>query len=371
MPQTKYWIKQAVSSVFLVCLYHVGILISFFSVVFFRSALVQIPIFYIFFLLPLQITFLRSGKHVFFHRAAISLVLLIVIRWFMGSSLGDSTQFRGMEVVLRTFLLIELVTLASLVAGLAFIDLYTQRWGVLRRVLAATVAAGAAGFLLSLVLSSNSGISTALNELFVDGTAYLQGLLAEGASLPEEMEDSSLFIAGFWQYVQSGSMFGYFVNLSLAWYVGTVWFRRITASRGSHAVDSPAAARAANAGNPRTGQRMLGRFTLGEAYIWPLIVCWGGVLASRFVNTGSLAIVAWNGGLIFLSLYALQGLAIILHLIKRLPFLKSPFSFLILGLIALFFYPPLVFILVVLAAGLGVSEIWIKYRKRDKENETE
>ncbi len=152
---------------------------------------------------------------------------------------------------------------------------------------------------------------------------------------------------GFWHYVLSGFMFGYFINLSITVYLGRLWEARTFGA----------------------GQRLprLKEFMIPEIFVWPLIACWAVVLLGRFQDLRGIEIVALNGGLILLFLYGLQGIGILRHLVDKHGLRRRFNMIAILVVILMLIFPPLAILLLVLVPGLGVSEIWIKFRQTRKE----
>ncbi len=103
-------------------------------------------------------------------------------------------------------------------------------------------------------------------------------------------------------------------------------------------------------------------FFLPEKFIWPLMFSWAGVLADRIVGLGFFGYLLINTGWIFLFIYILNGFGILRYLTE---------NGLITGLIAIavagaavltLIIPGLYIVLIVGVCGLGVSEVWIKYR---------
>ncbi|MEW5816027.1 MAG: DUF2232 domain-containing protein, partial [Spirochaetota bacterium] len=105
------------------------------------------------------------------------------------------------------------------------------------------------------------------------------------------------------------------------------------------------------------------RFSLPDFFIWPLLVSWAGILLDLFKNIGILGYVFWNAGFISLFLFGLQGLGIIRFLFGKHKVARG--LRLISGIVLAVFilWPGLNIIVMIGIPGLGVSELWIKYRK--------
>jgi hypothetical protein len=368
----KFWVRLTFSSVVQVILYHLGIFFSLFLMLLIRNSVLQIPIYFVFYLLPLQITFIRKGREAFLYSIFISFVILLLFRLYMASAVlkniremtitrSDLVIFKDVGAVIFPLILVELATLASLVGGLTLVNLYyDKRRGTLYKMLSATAGAAMVGIVLALLLNANRIFVSTMEKLFAEIMQYFRAMLMEMSSASQGGEEAapplqglnpSVLMRGFWYYVIGGFAFGYFINLSITLYAGRVWEAR-TYGRLSRL-------------------KRLTHFYLPDNFIWPLIGFWSVVLASRFVNLHGVEIIAWNGGLVFLFLYGLQGLGILRHLMTRYRILRRLNLLIIMSILIVIFFPPLTIVLIILVPGLGVSEIWIKYRLERKEKDEE
>jgi hypothetical protein len=139
----------------------------------------------------------------------------------------------------------------------------------------------------------------------------------------------------------------YFLVLTFCWRVGSVI--------GARSLGRP------------PGVTPLVAFRPPEALIWPLIAGLALVLLDLVVPLGPLELAGWNLLLIMLFLYGLAGLGILRFLLDRLGAPRSMrlLAWLVLGVLAV--APGVNAALAVVISGLGVSETWINYRKRGKE----
>ena len=366
----KYWAKLTLSSVVQVILYHIGL---FFSAVvmmlLMRSNVIQVPVYFVFYLVPLQFLLVRKGREAFIYRIFISFVILILFRFYMASSVAKNIEemtitrpefsiLKDVGAVVLPLIMIELVTLASLVGGLALINLYQdRRWGTLYKLLFATAGATGIGVVMTLVLSADRGFVIAMEKLFAEAMGYLGEMVREMSGIqggdaavePLRGLDTTLLMKSFWYYVIGGLAFGYFMNLSITWYVTKIWEARTYGREVKRLVD----------------------FHLPDNFIWPLIGSWSVVLLGRFVNLYSLEIIAWNGGLVFLFLFGLQGMGILRHFMRKYRISQRLHLLIGIGFFIVIFFPPLTIALFVLVPGLGVSEVWIKHRMERKETDEE
>ena len=146
----------------------------------------------------------------------------------------------------------------------------------------------------------------------------------------------------FFEYVLGGFLFGYFVNLGGAWYVGRLWKARMP-----------------GADNRRL---RLSGFSVPDRLVWPLIVAWAVVLVGRVAPLGILSAIALNVGMVLLAVFGLQGLGIAGYLADRNPTVLAFRRFWLLGLALALVIPRLAVLLLVGIPAVGVSEIWVKYR---------
>jgi uncharacterized protein YybS (DUF2232 family) len=108
----------------------------------------------------------------------------------------------------------------------------------------------------------------------------------------------------------------------------------------------------------------VGNVHLNEKLIWGFLLGWFGVLLSLLRPLGWVSIVFWNIALLSTVLYGMQGIDILRYYIKKVERLRI----VILVTILLFvFIPGLNILMMVGVPLLGVSEIWIQYRRTVEE----
>jgi hypothetical protein len=103
--------------------------------------------------------------------------------------------------------------------------------------------------------------------------------------------------------------------------------------------------------------------------IWPLLVPWALILAGLRFDIGPLRYAAWNLGLIMLFTYGMQGVGIIQTLLERRNASRGVRVLITALLVFMLFWNRTALIVLVGLPCLGVSELWIHYRKAEKENE--
>ena len=213
------------------------------------------------------------------------------------------------------------------------------------RLLIAAAAAGLASVPLISYLGRNQAFAAGLDRLFEAAAALLNRLVGptggEAGFRGEELAAMTRAV------LLRSYLLDYLLVLTFCWWVGTVLGAR---SLGR-----------------RPGITPLARFRPAEALIWPLILGLALVLLNLVVPLGPLELAGWNLLLIMLFLYGLAGLGILRFLLDRLGAPRSMrlAAWLVLGVLAL--APGVNAALAVVISGLGVSETWINYRNRGKE----
>ena len=357
----RYWLSLLLPAGTAVLIYHAGIILSFITMLAAaRSSMVQIPVYFLFLLVPLQIVYVRRGADVFMRVAGLAFAMLLVLRVLLATSalreLADAPPAGRLEAVVLAplpqvvvqLVFVEMITAAALFAGLIWVNVYSPamvRWRLTHRLLAATGAAGVVGLLASAALAGSADFVAGMTELFKNVMAvFREAADNAGQAFSFGGADPELLMRAFWDYLLGGFIFGYFVNLSGAWYLGGVWGSR----------------------SRLAGRPALGGYALPDIMIWPLIGCWAIVLAARFTALGHVRDVALNGGLVFLFLFGLQGLGVLQHLVARSPRLRDSRRYWMVAVLVLLFAPRLATAVLVAVPLLGVSEIWVKYRSRWK-----
>ncbi|GAB4366936.1 MAG: hypothetical protein Kow009_03760 [Spirochaetales bacterium] len=127
----------------------------------------------------------------------------------------------------------------------------------------------------------------------------------------------------------------------------------------------------------RIGLRSIGMYlegsVLGEVHlpvklVWGFLLGWFGVLLTLIRPLGWIGILCWNVALVSTALYGLQGIDILRYYLKRL----ERWRLLVLFTILFFLFIPGLNLLVMVGVPLlGVSEIWIHYRRTVEERREE
>lgn len=105
-------------------------------------------------------------------------------------------------------------------------------------------------------------------------------------------------------------------------------------------------------------------FKVPEVMIWWFLVSWSGVLLGFVVNLGFAKTLLWNSALIVTILYGCQGLGIIKFWMGKMgKGTKMAFTFFI---VFFAFIPGINVLLAVGVPLLGVTELWIQYRNKER-----
>lgn len=107
----------------------------------------------------------------------------------------------------------------------------------------------------------------------------------------------------------------------------------------------------------------LADYRLPYALVWPFLAAWTGVLAARYLAAPpALQALAWNLALVFSLAYAVQGIGIASHLMKRFNLPRSLRIALAATAVLVFATPPAGTAAAAILPLLGVTEVWIPYR---------
>jgi hypothetical protein len=192
----------------------------------------------------------------------------------------------------------------------------------------------------------------------------------------------------FWRFF----LFSYFLLVGLSWWLGSrlgirfpsggsarwaSWRGTVFGARTGR--DPGVAAERAGVGAlsqeaqpaavPGAGQwpRVLD-FRLPDTYIWPLIGSLAVVLIGLMTPLGVLDLVAWNLAAIVLFLYGVSGIGVLQFFLRKFRVPRGMRVLLAIMLGVLLLSPRANLAVIILVPGLGVSEIWLRYRTRERSN---
>jgi len=306
--------------------------------------LYNIGIGFLLFLVPLQVIFIRRGYSFFITAMVICFSLIFFYKLLI---LSANSAFADAG----PFMLIEFFTITLLFGGLVFLNLVKlPDVPTVLKLLAAAAAAWILSIPLILYLQGNDSFNTVIRQLFANIALFLNTNVSASESInlsynqPGIDVESLLIITR--EFFLRSYIFDYFVLLLFSWRSGTMLALKSLRVKGN-----------------TTG---LKSFRMPDVYIWPLILGLAGVLLNNFRSLGFLGFLFWNTALIMLFLFGLTGFGIIRFLFKKFR-LARPLRFLfIFSLVILIMTPRVGIVFLLLIPALGVSEIWIKYRTKQR-----
>jgi hypothetical protein len=313
------------------------------------------------FLIPLQVLCVRRGKKCFGAASALSLFLILFVglllarRWTASGPVPSEASLSAAA----PFLLLDMAVAVLLVGGLALIQLPEMSPELpvprLPRVTRLAIATGIAGVLSAPLILYLQG-----NEVFTSGVREFIEVRIQAMNSAIRAADSNNLLQGV-QPIQVDALlqaihailmrsflFYYFLVLTFSWWLGTLI--------GARSVGRD------------PGITRIADFKLPDHYIWPLIASLGLVLLTLVARIDLLAVLGWNALLILLFLYGVAGLGIIRFLLKKMNVRPGVRWLLIAAIIILAMTPRIGIAILILVPGLGVSEIWLKYRREERSN---
>jgi hypothetical protein len=321
------------------------------------------------FLIPLQVLYIRRGKTAFGWASLLSLGLILAVGLLLARQLpisgaglsgatmsGSAAQGSGASQALP-FVFVDMAVAVILLGGLVLVqlpeinpDLHLPR---LRRVTRHLVATGIAGLLFTPVI-----LYLRSNQVFIEGVrefigAWFDGMnrmiVASGAEASQpavQPFDTEAFLQILNTVLLRSFLFSYFLVLSFSWWLGTII--------GARSIGR------------QPGLTRIADFKLPDSYVWPLIASLALVVLTLFIPAEPLAIPAWNALLTLVFLYGVSGLGIIRYLLRKMNVRPGVRLLLIIGIIILALTPRVGIAILILIPGLGVSEVWLKYRTEER-----
>lgn len=295
------------------------------------------------FCIPLQVLFLRRGEKQLLYGCGAVLVAIGIASLIRTSPVPDMSFRRGL-------LLIEIGLPAFLVAGVVAVNLrWKWRMRVLYKILAVTAVAGICSIPFVLALGRSENFQELLATQIDTVTSLLAGPDGNNAGLLPDTEALSSLIVGL---LLRTYVFGLFLTIG-----GTLWVGRAFANRMPSGYQLERAT--------------LRTFSLPDRMIWGLLVPWALVLLDLRMDIGILRYFAWNAGLVGLFLFGMQGVGILQTLLDRTNIPRGARLGISAIIIVMMFWPGVNVIVFIGFPGLGVSELWIHYRKEQKEKEND
>lgn len=336
--QRAYWIEV------------VGLALA--AVLFFRFGLLMLA-----FLIPIQIAWVRRGEQAGLLSSGIFLGALALLKGVdylrVRSTMGGAGSGMGL-------LFLDIVFPIAFLAGLYLLNVprLTIRTadgardaGVAGRLVIA-LATAAVIYVPAIILVYLSGSVDALVAAQVE---MLRSLLGSVDATDAEIAELTRMVL---RIFLSGFLVGYFVLLAASW-----WFGSRIAFRGRFAQPQP------NAVAERLVALSVARFRLPAATVWIVIGAWGAVLLTKLVDLGWLSFVSWNVAFLTLAFYAIQGLAVVWHLLDRRKVARRQRVGLAVALVVGLLIPGLNLVFLLGLPALGISEVWVNYHRFERSGE--
>ena len=295
------------------------------------------------FLIPLQMLAIRRGSSAFNLAALLLVLLAALIELAMA---GWRSDLPAEEVYLRN---IGLFLSALLLGGLWLVN--QPRVLPYRSLLRILIATGAAGLIavpyIGGLMSDPEFVPTMRD--YIAGQPLLRLGIAptDAAGVTGGPAVSSaqidLFVETVGTVLLRGILFLYLVYLMAAWWLGSLWGARTVGMR------SPIG-------------RLL-TFRLEPWCIWALLASGAAVLGDALGDLGLLANLGWNVFSVFLLLFALQGIGVLQWLFRRYKVPGTMRVMIAVAMVFMLFRSVLTFIPVFGLPLLGLSEIWVDYKR--------
>jgi uncharacterized protein YybS (DUF2232 family) len=295
------------------------------------------------FLVPLQIVASRRGIRGLALAASAFFAVFLLIRFWPAVFSSD----HALPDILGA---IEIGFAGVLLLGMFVMNLpLRRRPRTVVMLLAATALAGLASLPAALLLSGTPEFQRSVDLMFAEISKSLSAVFAPAADTGAAAVFSQMLQPAQLRrlseaYLLRSLLADCAIMLAFSWWAGQAMAGRARVAAGLE---------------PRF---RLSRFRLETAWVWPLIVAGGFVLADLFFGIGAWAYVAWNVGLVLLFLFGLQGMAIIRFLFEKYGLPRLLWVLLVAGLVILAVSPGVGLFIVLVIPVFGISENWIRYR---------
>ncbi len=303
------------------------------------------------FLFPLQVLYKRRGQRFFLIALALTFGILAAVRSFrpfLGAEFGTAS----------VFIFIEMFIIACLMGGLALVNLWRPDLGSVVKLIGATAATGLLSVPLIARMARDGAFIENIDSMFSAMSVYLQNAISQNS-----MAQSPLLLEAFQpqtlkllatDLLYKSYLFNYFIILTFGWWAGSITGAKSTRS-GS-------------------GVTKLSEFKLKDHYLWFFIGAWALVLITSLAGVampGALTALAWNAALLLLFLYGLQGIGIARFLMNKYH-LSRGWRVISLAMLAILLLTPRInIVMFFLIPGIGISEMWIRYRKPERNSSDE
>jgi len=292
------------------------------------------------FLLPVQIAYGRKGSRSGLAAAGISATAIAVAegwRLIAAGAFGISALAGGM---LAPLVLLGMLTLINAP--------FMSVWAPVYKILAVTALCALAALPLIISLGRDASIAAYLEERIGAVLAPMRNAIAsasdgyDASALAASLDPQDLVVASIAMLRDSYAAILFFIFAG-SWRLGN----RLSGigSRG------------------REMTCAIDELRLPYPLVWAFLVSWTFVLAAVFLRAPEFPLAfAWNCAIVLSLAYAAQGLGIITHLFKKWNMPKS-LRILMAVMAAISLVTPFGIAIAASLPFLGVTEIWIHYRK--------
>ncbi len=308
------------------------------------------------FLIPLQILFAKRDFETLLYAVILTFVAILTVKIFR-------IGFSNLNASIKPLIILEALILIAFLGGLLLLnaDIRKIRFGSnLMRLFSVTALFALLSIPAIIYYRGNTQFNSAMNDIFKSISQYLKQMFSSGGTTtlailnkyinPQALKETTTRIF-FRSYI-----FDYFALLGFSWWVGTAISNKSTIMLGM---------------TPERKITRISEFKLPEYYVWPLIINLALVLIDFKLKLGLIGYLAWNLLLTLAVLYAVQGIAILNFLFKYFR-VNAGLKFIVyFTLIILLFTPKINILILILIPGLGISEIWIKYREFERRKREE
>ena len=296
----------------------------------------------LFFMVPLQILAVRCGKKAFSYSAAGVFFGSLILKMALLPDMADSGSFIIAIMAMFLFLL----------SGLYAVNFTMDNYRKILRFLVVTVVAGLCSIPVLYYLNSDRAFNQIMLDQLDSVLVMLNGASSENSIFGSVSAEDMYNLFKF--YFLNSFLAMYFFLLALTWWMGSRFgFRSMKAISRTPTIRE---------------------FNVPEKLVWfffvPLTIVLLNVLLERKgmkIETGLFGFAVSNSLYIMGTLYGLQGVSLVQFFMEKRNLNRGMKRMSGIFLIISFFIFPLNIIFALILPGLGVSELWINYRHKEKE----
>ena len=298
------------------------------------------------FLVPVQILYGRRGQKAGSLAAAAAFVFAVAVQLVQVRMAGGFDSAIVGAITPLKFLELAALPPALLLGALALMNAGFWRPGT-------DWARGFAGTALAALVATPAIIALSRNQAFLAQCeseigsmlgrfAAQTGSGGAGETLVSAMDVKAVMQASL-VVLQSSYVSLLFVLMGGSWWMGN---------------------RLSGAGSPgRKIASPLAEYRLPYICVWPFLAAWSAVLVVTYFRIGApWSPIAWNLAILISLAYAVQGIGIASHLMRRWNLPRMFRICIIVTAIILFCSPPFGTAFIAVLPLLGVTEVWIPYR---------